>query len=30
MKKRTEKLLLPLIAVFLGFLLGSIVIILTG
>jgi len=30
MKKRTEKLLLPLIAVFLGFLLGSVVIILTG
>lgn len=30
MKKRTEKLLLPLIAVFLGFLLGSIVIVLTG
>jgi len=30
MKKRTEKLLLPLIAVFLGFLLGSIVILLTG
>lgn len=30
MKRRSEKLLLPLIAVFLGFLLGSVIVILTG